>query len=323
MSTNRRKTNGIKAENNSSKNRVENPIASTTKSLLNNSTKYAILGLLTALSLLFAVYYVCINEENSTIPGTLSLAVSNEVVSNKIMTVPCLHDTTSELQTFPACAPRWCGRVVTDSVVTAADAARLLDIAKAGFLHSGSDGGASILDLHSGALSRGDRFINIYTLISAVSESPFRESDFKLYSDVRKTIHAKIAETFGIREDILYLTNPTFFSRMNNRPAKTRHDEYWHAHVDKETYGSFHYTSLLYLSDHGTDFTGGKFVFSDDDGTRNVTVEPKLGRLSFFTSGSENRHFVEKVESGTRYAITVSFTCDPTKAISDPKLPST
>ena len=42
------------------------------------------------------------------------------------------------------------------------------------------------------------------------------------------------------------------------------------------------------------------------------------GRESFFTSGSENPHLVEKVEDGVRYAITVSFTCDPDQAIDDP-----
>ena len=45
------------------------------------------------------------------------------------------------------------------------------------------------------------------------------------------------------------------------------------------------------------------------------------GRVSFFTSGSENLHHVEKVYSGTRYAVTISFTCDPERAISDPELP--
>lgn len=44
------------------------------------------------------------------------------------------------------------------------------------------------------------------------------------------------------------------------------------------------------------------------------------GRVSFFSSGSENIHRVEKVTWGTRYAITVSFTCDPEHAISDPAL---
>lgn len=44
------------------------------------------------------------------------------------------------------------------------------------------------------------------------------------------------------------------------------------------------------------------------------------GRVSAFTSGSENLHYVERVTGGTRYAITVSFTCDPKHAIEDPKL---
>lgn len=65
---------------------------------------------------------------------------------------------------------------------------------------------------------------------------------------------------------------------------------------------------------------------------RNVGISLKLshlwsshlfstGRVSFFSSGSENLHQVEKVEWGTRYAITVSFTCDPDYAIADPSLP--
>ncbi len=48
---------------------------------------------------------------------------------------------------------------------------------------------------------------------------------------------------------------------------------------------------------------------------------PFPGRVSFFSSGSENLHRVERVTWGTRYAITVSFTCDPAHAISDPTLP--
>ena len=52
-----------------------------------------------------------------------------------------------------------------------------------------------------------------------------------------------------------------------------------------------------------------------------VSFPPRPGRVSFFSSGSENLHRVEKVMWGTRYAITVSFTCDPAHAISDPALP--
>lgn len=42
------------------------------------------------------------------------------------------------------------------------------------------------------------------------------------------------------------------------------------------------------------------------------------GRVSFFTSGSENLHRVEKVHWGTRYAVTIAFSCNPGHGIADP-----
>lgn len=42
----------------------------------------------------------------------------------------------------------------------------------------------------------------------------------------------------------------------------------------------------------------------------NRTVQPREGRVSVFTSGIENKHYVEKVTSGVRYALTMGFTCD-------------
>ena len=50
----------------------------------------------------------------------------------------------------------------------------------------------------------------------------------------------------------------------------------------------------------------------------NRTIDPKEGRVSVFTSGPENRHGVEPVTGGTRYALTMGFTCDPSKCIADP-----
>lgn len=73
---------------------------------------------------------------------------------------------------------------------------------------------------------------------------------------------------------------------------------------------------MLYLNDYNTDFTGGRFVFIDEK--TNSTIEPRKGRVSVFTSGKENLHYVEKVKSGVRYAMTISFTCDKQYAIEDP-----
>jgi hypothetical protein len=43
----------------------------------------------------------------------------------------------------------------------------------------GSQGGATILDLHSGALSQGKNFVNIYHLNGA--KDVFKKTDFTIY----------------------------------------------------------------------------------------------------------------------------------------------
>lgn len=250
---------------------------------------------------------------------TETLVSKGELVSPqpRVYSVQCSEDY-ENYKRYPGCTPQKCGRAVTDSVVTREEAQVLRRLAERGLALAGSEGGASILDLHSGALSMGKQFVNIYRYFGDQIGEVFTQEDFQLYRNVRERIQAVIAETFDLDPTLMYLTKPTFFSRINSTEAKTQHDEYWHPHIDKVTYGSFDYTSLLYLSDYGSDFTGGRFIFMDQNGNR--TVEPRAGRVSFFSSGSENLHRVERVTWGTRYAITVSFTCDPAHAISDPAL---
>ncbi|KAM4890148.1 2-oxoglutarate and iron-dependent oxygenase domain-containing protein 3 [Sylvia borin] len=245
------------------------------------------------------------------------LAHRSDNLRDKFIEIPCSEDYDRHKR-FAGCTPRKCGRGVTDAVITREEAERIRRIAERGLSLGGSDGGASILDLHSGALSLGKHFVNLYRYFGDKIQDVFTEEDFALYRDVRQRIQQRIAQVFGISSSAMYLTKPTFFSRMNSTGAKTTHDEYWHPHVDKVTYGSFDYTSLLYLSDYSEDFGGGRFVFMDADS--NKTVEPRAGRVSFFTSGSENLHRVEKVQWGTRFAITISFTCDPEHGIGDPLL---
>uniref|UniRef100_A0A8C5THA1 2-oxoglutarate and iron dependent oxygenase domain containing 3 n=1 Tax=Malurus cyaneus samueli TaxID=2593467 RepID=A0A8C5THA1_9PASS len=237
------------------------------------------------------------------------LAHRSDNLRDKFVEIPCSEDYDSHKR-FEGCTPRKCGRGVTDAVITREE---LIFPSFFCFLFQ-----ASILDLHSGALSMGKHFVNLYRYFGDKIQDIFTEEDFALYRDVRQRIQQRIAQVFGISSSAMYLTKPTFFSRMNSTEAKTTHDEYWHPHVDKVTYGSFDYTSLLYLSDYSEDFGGGRFLFMDADS--NKTVEPRAGRVSFFTSGSENLHRVEKVQWGTRFAITISFTCDPEYGIGDPLL---
>ncbi len=190
------------------------------------------------------------------------------------------------------CLPKKCGRFVTDDVVTEDEAHELLELAKKGLSKGGSSGGASILDLHSGALSHGEQFVNLYK----VHPELFRRQDFEVYVRVQEKVRSAVAAHFGLPEpSSLRLTHPTFFSRLTSRPPSTPHDEYWHLHVDKETYPAFHYTSLLYLTDHGVDFEGGEFVFVDGDDKLNRWDLQKKKNLSLSLSLSTE----------------VSFTCLP------------
>lgn len=53
-----------------------------------------------------------------------------------------------------------------DNVVTSEEVDIMMNIVKKGLSYGGSAGGASILDLHTGAMSRGVHFVNLYKLES-------------------------------------------------------------------------------------------------------------------------------------------------------------
>lgn len=214
------------------------------------------------------------------------------------------------------CSPTACARMVKDDFITSAEANQLIHLAETGMRVGGyGSGPPSVLDLTSGAVSSGDKFLDVYRVMDS-QKLAFDAADLQLYRDVIERVRAEVLRTFGLKR--LYLTSPLFFSRIDaGKPAKTMNDEYWHAHIDKLQYGSFAYTALIYLNDHGTDFTGGLFAFSDSNGLKNFTVAPRMGRLSMFTSGGENVHYVQRVETGTRYALTIAFTCDMAKEVTN------
>ncbi|XP_063829795.1 2-oxoglutarate and iron-dependent oxygenase domain-containing protein 3-like [Ostrinia nubilalis] len=258
-------------------------------------------------SLLVVVYFSSKDDKVKT------FAKQSELLPGVGRVVECSPDYLKEIDNFEGCYPKECKRYVSDKVISVREADDLLAIAKKGFKLGGSSGGASILDLHSGALSKGQNFVNIFKLDDA--KDLFTENDFNTFRVIKEKIKYSVAHHFGVDPSKIYLTSPTFFSEMTPKKAVTIHDEYWHPHVDKETYKSFHYTTLLYLTDYGIDFKGGRFVFIDDK--YNSTVEPRKARVSMFTSGRENLHYVEKVSAGVRYAMTVAFSCDKKFEIPD------
>lgn len=63
------------------------------------------------------------------------------------------------------------------------------------------------------------------------------------------------------------------------------------------------YSALLYLSDYGTDFTGGEIIFPQHD----LKIEPMSGMLLFFRGDMDHLHRVSQVTSGERYCIVTFF----------------
>lgn len=99
-------------------------------------------------------------------------------------------------------------------------------------------------------------------------------------------------------------------TRISCAPGYADNDQVDYAclHVDKANIGSYDYSALLYLSEYGVDFQGGKFAFCHDDVVK--LVEPRMGRLVAFTSGPENLHQVRPVTRGARYVLAMWFTKD-------------
>lgn len=240
----------------------------------------------------------------------------------------------------PHCSPtgKACGRIVIENFATPGEVDALRALADRGMALGGGAGGPTILDLQSGALSYQDKFIDVWSAFNASSKQAFTKSDVAVYADVVERVRQLAERTFGVgasksaRPRRLHLTAPTFFSRISGeREPKTQHDEYWHTHIDLEQYGSFVFTSLLYLADGGVDFEGGDFEFlpkgsaqelADGSGpgaagTPLASVTPRRGMLVLFSSGPEHPHRVTRVRSGTRLAITIAFTCDEAAAITD------
>ncbi|KAJ3133696.1 2-oxoglutarate and iron-dependent oxygenase domain-containing protein 3, partial [Irineochytrium annulatum] len=263
----------------------------------------------------------------------LSPLLSTSYIEPTFWALPCVGEMHPHVD---GCTPsKNCGRYVEDGVLSAGEVQRLVAISERGMKAGRQRGGPMIFDLASGAVTYEDRFVSVYKALDKDDGAFLSSEEWGFMYGVYEKIRGRVVTAFGIEEaGKLALSTPSFFSRIGSQEAKTAHDVYTDAHVDREQYGSFCYTGLVYLTTKGEEFEGGNFVWLDDDeeledGAR-LILEPRAGRLSLFSSGHENVHKgpyyvicqsffqsltftpqkVELVTSGTRRALTVAFTCE-------------
>lgn len=119
---------------------------------------------------------------NSKQTKEISLAKQKDVLSHRVQNVECSESLKADMNKYVGCVPEKCARVVTDQLVSLKEIDILLQMALNGFDYGSSDGGVTILDLDSGALSMGTRFINIYTLKQG--NKIFNSTDIVIYKYV-------------------------------------------------------------------------------------------------------------------------------------------
>ncbi|KAF1794166.1 Prolyl 4-hydroxylase, alpha subunit [Phytophthora cactorum] len=229
-------------------------------------------------------------------------------MKNSVLFVPGCHQ---ENETM-------CGRALIDNFVTPEQVTQLREIAEIGMQNRSELGGPTIMDINTGFVRDSEGLVNIYQPEQRIpnEDKPgvkrFTKKQFSLYRGVVEKIRLAVMKEFGLEE--LYFSAPTFMTRLIGNESWTPseiHDEYWHPHVDKENTKHYDYSGLLYLADYAEEFTGGLFSFIDENSE--TVIEPARGRLMMFTAGSENLHVVRKVETGTRYVLSLWFSCNERK----------
>lgn len=125
-------------------------------------------------SLLIVVYFTSADDKTKT------FAKQSEMLVGKGQMLQCTVDYMNALVEHGRCFIKECKRYVSDKIITAEEADGLLKILQKALKEGESAGGASTLDLHSGHLSKGDHFINVY--YKPDIKKLFTEEDFQLYA---------------------------------------------------------------------------------------------------------------------------------------------
>ena len=113
---------------------------------------------------------------------------------------------TSLFPFLTGCVPTKCGRAVLDNVVSEKESDQLLALAKKGFAKGGGSGGASILDLHSGAISKVITQIIIdatYTKYRSVTSYSFETMCF-LQGDAFVSIYRSHPDLYTTEDFVTY-----------------------------------------------------------------------------------------------------------------------
>lgn len=92
-----------------------------------------------SVAVVIVVYFISNKSRDKT------FARQKESIALRSQYFPCSDAFVNEVNHFPLCVPKQCGRFVIDSLVSDGETKLLLELAESGLSMGGSSGGASIL----------------------------------------------------------------------------------------------------------------------------------------------------------------------------------
>eukprot|EP00928_Gymnodinium_smaydae_P091051 TRINITY_DN74751_c0_g1_i1.p1 TRINITY_DN74751_c0_g1~~TRINITY_DN74751_c0_g1_i1.p1 ORF type:complete len:434 (-),score=51.52 TRINITY_DN74751_c0_g1_i1:503-1735(-) len=197
-----------------------------------------------------------------------------------------------ELEHGRVCEGGWCparcGLLVLDGAISASEASQLRALgAEVLAKKAEKDGNVSMkpnVDLHD-AVQHADKARHL------------------LFMHVLERSRRLIAAYVGVPASWISFASHFLVKKEGTDTSGDSDDDVNTEHCDESSFKRFHFSGVLWLTDHGGG-NGGELRFRDaDTRTWRNTVKPRVGRLALFSSGWENIHRVQDMKRGTRWAL--------------------
>ena len=145
-----------------------------------------------------------------------SIACSEDTENTlKGYNLQCLSSSNSTNTSSSSSSSSSCDRFIRDDLFSSEETDTLLHIALKGMGNASSAGGPTILDLNTGYLRDSESGLkNLFLTRSNL----FSLEDFEAYGRIIKKLKGIVESFFGISENVLFFTAPTFITRLDGNP---------------------------------------------------------------------------------------------------------
>ena len=143
--------------------RLQKRVETETLNARNTKVVWVLAIVVALLACLFAVFHLQKVDQSSVSDANSSsdTSVTTEALEHGVWNVSCSPDTFNP--SVEGCATPQCARLVIDDFISDNEAAQLIALAELGMsVGGGGSGPPSILDLTSGAVSAGNKFVDVY-----------------------------------------------------------------------------------------------------------------------------------------------------------------